>query len=153
MHNKLDIEIELGQRYVSDGFFNEYKQILDIKVNSLDQRFQVFNVMKSNELFIGKNGLRILSTLDLPNGAVYDKAFVLPSPRNVGRMMYCEFMYDFERKEYLEKLYFCLQDWSEHWWGFHGDSQSRMVVYDNRWVIECGKPNEIFMSMSEEEVY
>lgn len=146
MHTKLDIEISLSERYVSDGIFNHFKKILAIKVNAIDQRFQVFNCIKCHELFIGKNGLRILSSLDVPLGAIHNYAIILPSPKQVGVTIYHDFMYDDERKDYLKKLYISLQEWSKDWWGFSGDSESKLVVYGNRWVIECGKPSELFMT-------
>lgn len=145
MYIKLDIEITFIDKFAKDGIFNEYNKILGIKVHSIDKRFQVFNCIKSNELFISKDGMRILSTLEVPLGGIHNHAIILPNPKHTGITMYREFLYDFERMNYLRKLYGALYEWSNNWWGFNGDEESKIIVNDNRWTIECGKRNEIFV--------
>ena len=145
MYIKLDIEITLIDKFVKDAIYNDYSKILGIKVHTIDKRFQVFNCIKSNELFMSKEGMRILSSLEVPLGEIHNYAIILPNPKHTGITMYREFLYDFERMTYLRKLYSALLEWSNNWWGFNGDEVSRLVVKDNRWTIECGKPNQIFI--------
>lgn len=145
MNVKLDIEINLIDKFIKDELYNNYNKILEIKINSVDNRFQVFNCIKNNEHFMSTSGIRILSSIQVPKGKIYNHSFILPNPKYNDIILQHDFLYEDERKNYLKKLYNSLLDWSNNWWGFIGDGVSKIIINDNKWTIECEKINDIFI--------
>lgn len=136
MNTKLDIEIILKENFIYDPLIKQYDQILGIKVNKVDDRFQVLNDTTSNVIFISKFGMKLLSSVNIPYGAIYNTSLVLPTPDIQNITLYYTFLSDMERKLYLKNLYNILIEWSNEWGGFSRDKPSHLTVYDNRWVIE-----------------
>jgi len=135
MNLKIDIEIILKQRFRYEKSNPHYIQSLGLKVNTYDPRFSPYNCMHENNIFIAKNGMRLLTSLSAPLGKISYQAVVLPTPDVMGQTIYFDFVDDVDRRIYVRRLYHCIMEWCNTWNGFKGDGETKMCVDGNRWIF------------------
>lgn len=153
MNLKIDIEIILKQRFVYEQFNPHYIQSLGLKIKDYDYRFSPPNCIQENQLFIAKNGMRLLTSLSAPVGRISYQALVLPSHDMVGQTLFFDFIDDVDRRIYVRRLYHCLMEWCNTWVGFNGDGETKMYVDGNRWLFGFDEISTIKIDEQEDDSF
>lgn len=102
----------------------------------VDDRFIINDYGVEFSYKSSKSNLWIKSKKQILFGEIIENGITIPRPDKMGYELTYGFCDDDSRFIYLKKLYQLLDEWSNYWTRFYGDSNSFICVKDSIWEIK-----------------
>lgn len=133
MITKLKMKVSLFDTVFIENSIPIKSYWIKIAIIDKDKRFEA---SENSDLKHGSN-FYISSEYQNKWGSISDTCLALPALNRTGFDYNKEFLKEEDRHIFLKNLYTAIEEWSNYWWGFVYDGDSKIILNDDTWNVVC----------------